>query len=402
MRCIPKGCEILKLSGCCDVRDGTHDSPKYVTNGYPLITSKNVKNGILDFENINLISEEDFNSINKRSKVENGDIIMPMIGTIGNPLVVETDREFAIKNVALLKFDKKMLFNKYTYYFLKSPSFEHGLKKINRGGTQKFISLGDIRNIPIPLPPLSEQKRIASILDQSDAIRRKRQQAIDKLNSLIPAIFYDMFGDPANNSKGWAKVRFGDLIAHLGDYHSNGSYQTLRENVTLLQSPDYALMVRTTDLEKNNFTDGVKYISEGAYNHLKKSQVFGGEIIINKIGSAGKVYLMPHLGRPVSLGMNQFMLNLSDKANNIYIYNYLTMPYGQYIISKRVRGAVTKTITKDAVRDLEILLPPNDLQQEFLRKANEIQKLKDKQEQSAVKDEALFNSLVQRAFKGEL
>lgn len=93
------------LLGCvCDVRDGTHDSPKYVEKGYPLITSRNITGGVIDFSNTNHITQVDFNKINQRSKVDYGDILLPMIGTVGNPVVVETHKKFVIKNVALIKF----------------------------------------------------------------------------------------------------------------------------------------------------------------------------------------------------------------------------------------------------------------------------------------------------------
>jgi type I restriction enzyme, S subunit len=97
------GWEIKRLGEIFDVRDGTHDSPKYHTTGYPLITSKNLKREGLSFDDINLISEKDYQKINERSAVHKGDVLLAMIGTIGNPTLVTTEPNFAIKNVALLK-----------------------------------------------------------------------------------------------------------------------------------------------------------------------------------------------------------------------------------------------------------------------------------------------------------
>jgi len=148
----PKGWDVKPLSKLCDVRDGTHDSPKYVVDGFPLVTSKNLKNGFIDFSDVNLISEEDYMQINKRSAVDHGDIVMPMIGTIGNPVLVETHDKFAIKNVALIKFKDALINNNYVLHLLKSHYFEWIIKTINRGGTQQFIALTDIRNFPIPVP----------------------------------------------------------------------------------------------------------------------------------------------------------------------------------------------------------------------------------------------------------
>ena len=99
-----KGWPLLPLGKVCDVRDGTHASPQYLMSGYPLMTSKNFTNGYEDFSDVKLISKEDFEEINRRSRVDVGDIVMPMIGTIGNPVIITTRREFAIKNVSLIKF----------------------------------------------------------------------------------------------------------------------------------------------------------------------------------------------------------------------------------------------------------------------------------------------------------
>lgn len=162
---IPENWMWVRLSNIIDVRDGTHDSPKYHSEGIPLITSKNLSSGKLDFENVKLISYEDAKKINERSYVENGDILFAMIGTIGNPVIVDTDKDFCIKNVALFKRYKGSDFNmNYLYYFLLMEQYE--MQKITLGGLQPFVSLKQFRSHPIPLPPLAEQKRIADVLER--------------------------------------------------------------------------------------------------------------------------------------------------------------------------------------------------------------------------------------------
>lgn len=158
----------MKLGKICDVRDGTHDSPKYQTVGYPLITSKNLTSGEIDFSNCNYIKEEDYKKINLRSEVTRGDIIMPMIGTIGNPIIVNTDIRFAIKNVALIKFNKNTLQNIYVKYFLGSDYFDFSVLRNIRGGTQKFIALKDLRDLDILVPPLELQNQFASFVQEID------------------------------------------------------------------------------------------------------------------------------------------------------------------------------------------------------------------------------------------
>lgn len=174
----PKGWEKHILNGICDVRDGTHDSPKYIDNGIPLITSKNIVNGKIDYSDAKNISISDADAINKRSKVNNGDIIMPMIGAIGHPIIVEEVRPFCIKNVALIKFHNPNVLNIYIKHLLSSSSFDEYMHKINKGVAQKFISLKVIRNFSIPLPPLSLQQQFA---ERAEAIEKQKELILQQL-----------------------------------------------------------------------------------------------------------------------------------------------------------------------------------------------------------------------------
>ena len=152
------------LDDICDVRDGTHDSPKYHKTGFPLITSKNITKGFVNFFETNLISEEDYIQVNKRSFVDDGDILLSMIGTVGVAVLVEKKIDFAIKNVGLIKFTKSnKIINKYLLFVLQSDNFQKKIESKSSGSAQKFISLGLLRGLQIPLPPLEEQKQIASL-----------------------------------------------------------------------------------------------------------------------------------------------------------------------------------------------------------------------------------------------
>jgi type I restriction enzyme S subunit len=170
------GWQFLRLGDLSDVRDGTHDSPKYQPAGKPLVTSKNLlKNGTLDLDNTNYISEVDFININKRSKVDVGDILFGMIGTIGNPVMVKTCN-FAIKNVALIK-EINLLKNSFLSYYLSSSSIQKQISIANAGNSQKFISLGNVRNLEVALPVIAEQLKIVSFLtalDEKIAIVKKQ------------------------------------------------------------------------------------------------------------------------------------------------------------------------------------------------------------------------------------
>ena len=160
---IPNSWEWVRLGEVLDVKDGTHDTPKYVSKGVPLVTAKNLKNGEIDFSNIKFIDNKDAEKINERSKVDINDVLFAMIGTIGNPVLVKDNVDFAIKNVALLKQMDNLNMNFVNQYILGSKNM---LIKNASGGNQKFLSLKKINKLLFPLPPLSEQKRIVDKINE--------------------------------------------------------------------------------------------------------------------------------------------------------------------------------------------------------------------------------------------
>ena len=183
--------EQRKLGEVTDVRDGTHDSPKYFKEGYPLITSKNLKNDGLDLDNVSLISKEDFNKFNKRSKVHKGDILFGMIGTIGNPILINRD-DFAIKNIALIKQSHEVL-NVFIIQLLKSPVFQSYINRENEGGTQKFLSLGKIRDFSFKSPNSEEQNAVSNFLRNLDKSIALHQNKVTNLSILKTTYLRKMF-----------------------------------------------------------------------------------------------------------------------------------------------------------------------------------------------------------------
>lgn len=186
-------CTILK--NIIDVRDGTHDSPIYVSSGYPLITSKNLKNNKVNFNNIKYITKEDYDNINKRSKVEINDVLFSMIGTIGNPVIIKEEPLFAIKNVALFKSSNYINMEFFRNY-LETKYVLDKMKKEAKGTTQKFVSLNYLRNFPIKLPTIEEQQEIVNILDNLLAKYNKiknLEQQLEKIELLKKAILAKAF-----------------------------------------------------------------------------------------------------------------------------------------------------------------------------------------------------------------
>ena len=180
-----------RLGEVYDVRDGTHDSPRYHATGFPLITSKNLKREGLSFDDVNLINEQDFVKINQRSAVHKGDVLFAMIGTIGNPTLVTVEPNFAIKNVALFKIPQGQS-GAFLKHYLASGWVISKMMQEARGTTQKFVGLGYLRDFPINVPPLAKQLEVVESLDELSAetqclesLYQRKLAALDELKKSL-------------------------------------------------------------------------------------------------------------------------------------------------------------------------------------------------------------------------
>lgn len=168
-----------KLNDICDVRDGTHDSPKKQPFGKYLITSKNIKDGKVNYVNSYFISEYDYEQINKRSKVHIDDILFTMIGTLGEIAYISEEPDYAIKNVGLIKPNKSVL-SRYLFHYLKSEQVSDYIEKNKSKGSQVFLSLGKLRNLNILVPPLYVQEYVVSILDKFESLINDINEGLPK------------------------------------------------------------------------------------------------------------------------------------------------------------------------------------------------------------------------------
>ncbi len=187
--------EIPAKEFCASVRDGTHDSPKPVESGRFLITSRHIIGGQIDLSNAYLISSEDFEAINKRSKVDRWDVLISMIGTVGEPCLVREEPEFAIKNIGLFK-TKGELDGKWLYYYLTSPQAQALIRQNSRGTTQAYVPLGALRDFPVRVPRNREVMRaitnVLGGLDEKIDLNRRTNQTLE---AMAQAIFKSWFVD---------------------------------------------------------------------------------------------------------------------------------------------------------------------------------------------------------------
>ncbi len=185
------------LGKVSDVRDGTHDSPIYQNQGIPLVTSKNLTENDLDFSNVSLISQEDYEEINKRSKVESGDILLGLIGTIGKPVLVKAGG-YAIKNVGLIK-ELLEVKNEFLLPLLQSNIFETYVSRKNTGNTQKFLALDGLRSFEFLAPSLPEQTHLGLFFRRLDNQIAESRAVLEKSRQLKKAMRAKMF--PTNGEK---------------------------------------------------------------------------------------------------------------------------------------------------------------------------------------------------------
>lgn len=330
-----------KLKDLTDVRDGTHSSPKYVEAGHPFITSKNINNGSIDYRDIKYITDEDFDEINKRSKVDIHDILMGMIGTVGNLALIDKKPNFAIKNIALIK-DIGKIDYLFLYNFLQSNYVSKELIQKLDGGTQKFISLNKVRDLNISVASFQEQKAISKCLMRVNNLLILQQRKLQQLKLLKKAMLQDLFTD-----KNVPKLRFNGFDANwiqcklekealltMGQSPSGSTYSD--------QPSTYILVQGNADL-KNGWVKPRIWTTQ--ITKLAKK----GDIIITVRAPAGKVGRTNFdvvLGRGVA----------SIQGNDFIFYLLSKMDMNKYW-KKYAAGSTFESINSNDIKNTRVHVP---------------------------------------------
>lgn len=335
---------IVILGEICDVRDGTHDSPNYVIEGYPLITSKNLKNGFIDFTNVNLISREDLNAINKRSKVDAGDILMPMIGTIGNPVIADISTEYAVKNVALIKFHQNSKINNlFLKHVLAHPRMQSSFELQANGSTQRFIPLGFIRSLQIPLPPLEVQKEIVAEIEGYQKVINGARAVLVNYRPHIP-IHPD-----------WPMVTLTDFCETITD----GDHQPPPK---ASEGVPFVTITNINDEHELDFTKTF-FVPESYYSNLSASRrPRGGDILYTVTGSYGIPVLVPENIR-FCFQRHIALIRTGPQLVNRFLLSLLASPFMLQQGHDAATGVAQKTVSLGSLRGFQIPLPPLATQQ---------------------------------------
>ncbi|MCT7584567.1 restriction endonuclease subunit S [Aliarcobacter butzleri] len=414
---LPKGWEIKSIKDLkLDISDGNYSS-KYPTQndfiecGVPFIRANNIKSMTVIDKDMRFISEKQHNEL-KKGHLKKNDILITTRGDIGQVALVPDKYISANINAQIVRIGvSESIFFKYLAYILTYEETQKNIKSLETGTALKQLPVKKLDLLNIPLPPLEEQKKIADILstvDKKIAFVEENINATEELKKslmqklLTEGIGHTEFKDSelGRIPQSWEIVTLNNIISLLTDYHANGSYEKLKENVELLEKENYAVMIRTTNFENNDFENNLIYITEHAYDYLKKSKVNENDIVINKIANAGATYIMPKMSKPVSLAMNLFLLKLINTVDNKFVY--LQIKKREENLKALASGTSTKTITKNDVKNFVIALAPIEEQKQIAEILSTVDKKLENLKEKKQSFEELKKGLMQKLLTGEV
>jgi len=373
----------VELGNVCHFENGDRgknypSQSAFVEIGIPFISAKDLENNLIKHDNLNYISEETYNKLGS-GKLQPNDILFCLRGSLGKFAINKDGLKGGIASSLVLLRAKEDLQINYLKHYLNSPRMKRLITKSDNGSSQPNLSGANVKKFPIPLPPLDQQKKIAAILDAADAYRQKTKALITKYDELTQSLFLDMFGDPVANPNGWESSKLG-LIVENKDSKRKPVKSSDRENM----DGDYPYYGASGIIDYVNwFThegDNLLIGEDGA-NLLARSKpiafIAKGQYWVNNhahvLGCNGKALLV----------FIEFFINLIDLSN------YVT-------------GSAQPKLNRKNMDQIKIFCPPIELQNQFAERVKAIEAQKAQAQDSLAGAEDLFNSLLQRAFKGEL
>lgn len=310
----------------------------------------------------------------KKYKLVEGDILFARSGaTVGKTFLYEEKYGDCIYAGYLIRFkpNTKIAYPKYVYYYTRTPKYNAWVLNKQNVVAQPNINAKQYgTELKIPLPPLPTQKKIAALLDAADLYRQKTKALIEKYDELTQSLFLDMFGDPVVNEKGWENYKFIDVLEIR-----NGKNQKAIEN----EAGKYPI-----------------YGSGGIMGYGDDFISEANSVIIGRKGNINKPILVKekywHVDTAFGLNPNKTLL----------MHDYLFWFCNRYNFEQHNRTVTIPSLTKETLLRISIPVPPIDLQNQFSERVQKIEVQKAQVQESLDKAEELFNSLLGRAFKGEL
>jgi len=382
--------DIIKLGELCNkITDGTHHTPTYTNEGIPFlrVTDITKSNNSKKF-----ISHEEHLELIKRCNPEKGDILYTKNGTIGVAKQIDWDYEFSIfVSLCLLKIKEELVDANYLVHYLNT---KYALKQAlihSKKATISNLHLVEIKKIKIPLPPLPQQKKIATILDIADDYRQKTKSLITKYDELAQSLFLDMFGNPVTNPKGWEIVKFsevGKLDRGKSKHRPRNAPELLGGKHPLIQTGDLSNCGIFLKKYKSTYSDiglaqSKKWKADTLCITIAANIAKTGILTFDACFPDSVVGFIPN-----------------EKTNNIYTLFWLS--FLQKILEDSAPESAQKNINLTILRALNFPVADINLQNQFAERVQAIEAQKVQAEASLAKAEDLFNCLLQKAFNGEL
>ena len=363
-----------KLSEIMDIIGGgtpKTSKPEYWNGDIPWLSVKDFNNDYrYVYETEKTITQAGLDNSSTKLLKRNDSIISAR-GTVGEMAMIPYPMAFN-QSCYGLRAKEGLVDEEYLYCLIKHNVVV--LKKNTHGSVFDTITRDTFDDIELELPSLVEQKIVASILRDLDDKIEVNNKINKNLEQQAVLLFKKWFIEFDNSSKNMLETRFGlvpesfkllkngELPLVVTDYVANGSFASLKANVTLYQEPNYAYFIRNTDLKSGTFE---VFVDEHSYNFLSKSTLHGGEIIISNVGDVGSVFLCPKLDKPMTLGNNIIMLRPEQENLRYYLYIWFKWLYGQSLIQGIKGGSAQPKFNKTDFKNLPIFLPPDDLLEQF-------------------------------------
>lgn len=388
-----QGWEIKKLGEVCTIERGGSPRPidAFLTNAEDGVNWIKIGDATAGSKYITFTKEKiKPEGVKKSRMVYKGDFILSNSMSFGKPYILGIDG--CIHDGWLVLRDVKNLFNKsYLYYYLSSPNIYREFKRLAVGGVVNNLNSELVRSVNVVIPPLPEQEKIVSELDCLSGLIEKKRQQLKELDALAQSIFYEMFGNPVENERGWEVKKLGEVcvIERGGSPRPISDYLTNSENgvnwIKIGDAVEGSRFINHT--EEKIKPEGVK----------KSRMVYKGDFILSNSMSFGKPYI---LGLDGCIHDGWLVIRDSNGLfNKNYLYYYLSSNDLYCEFKKLAVGGVVNNLNSKIVRDVNVSIPPLAIQHEFASQIESIDKQKALIKQSIAEAETLLASRMQYYFE---
>ncbi len=397
---LPHGWRWLKLGEVCEVTKLAGfeytEHVKYCSTGeYIALRAQNVRNSGLDLQNVVYITKETASHLS-RSKLSAGDVVMTFIGAnIGEATWIDTnDTFYCAPNIAKITPNPKLIYHQFLARVIHSPIIRQQIEALNKSTAQQSLSMENIRDFFIVVPPLAEQKRIAAIAQKADRLRRTRHYALQLSDTYLQSVFLEMFGNPVTNPKRWKTVKLEEVCREITvGFVGSMTQEYVEKGIPFLRSQNVLKFI--LDLSS------IKYITPEFHKKLKKSALYPGDVVVVRTGNAGSACIIPQ-SLSIANCSDLVIIRPAADINGHYLTCLFNSAWGQGNITGNLVGQIQQHFNIGAAREMLVHLPPLPLQEKFAQIVQKYERLRTQQREAERQAEHLFQSLLHRAFRGEL